>query len=226
MRRVLSLYRSSIGKKILMAVTGVVFVLFVIAHMVGNLKAFMGPEHFDEYAHFLREVGEPVFPYGTLLWIFRIVLLGSLAIHAVFALQTWRTSAVARPVKYARGLQPEESTFASRTMRWGGIVLFLFVVAHLLHFTTGHLHPDFVPGAAYQNLILGFEVEWVAVLYVAVMLVLGLHLYHGVWSSFQTLGLNHRRYNRYRRPLAAAVALVVTLGFVAVPVAVLTGTLS
>jgi succinate dehydrogenase / fumarate reductase cytochrome b subunit len=226
MRRVLSLYRSSIGKKILMAVTGVVFVLFVIAHMVGNMKAFMGPEHFDEYAHFLREVGEPVFPYGVLLWIFRIVLLGCLAIHALFALQTWRTSAVARPVKYGRGLQPEESTFASRTMRWGGIVLFLFVVAHLLHFTTGQLHPDFVPGAAYQNLVLGFQMQWVAVVYVVVMLVLGLHLYHGVWSSFQTLGLNHRRYNRYRRPLAAAVAIVVFLGFASVPVAVLTGALS
>lgn len=226
MRRVSSLYRSSVGKKILMAVTGVVFVLFVIAHMIGNLKAFMGPEHFDEYAHFLREVGEPVFPYGVLLWIFRLVLLGCLGIHALFALQTWRTSAVARPVKYAKGLQPEESTFASRTMRWGGIVLFLFVVAHLLHFTTGHLHPNFVPGAAYDNLILGFQMQWVAGLYVVVMFVLSLHLYHGVWSSFQTLGLNHPRYNRYRRPLAAAVAVAVFLGFASVPVAVLAGTLS
>jgi len=226
MRRVLSLYRSSVGKKILMAVTGVVFVLFVIAHMVGNLKAFMGPEHFDEYAHFLREVGEPVFPYGVLLWIFRIVLLGCLAVHAIFALQTWRTSTLARPVKYGKRLVPEESTFASRTMRWGGIVLFLFVVAHLLHFTTGQLHPDFVPGAAYQNLVTGFQMQWVAVLYIIVMFVLCLHLYHGVWSSFQTLGLNHPRYNRLRRPLAAAVAIIVFLGFASVPVAVLTGTLS
>ncbi len=169
MGRVLSLYRSSVGKKILMSVTGVVFVFFVIAHMVGNLKAFMGPEHFDEYAHFLREVGEPIFPYGVLLWSFRIVLL---------------------------------------------------------HFTTGQLHPDFVPGAAYRNLVLGFQTEWVAGLYIVVMFVLGLHLYHGVWSSFQTLGLNHPRYNRYRRPLAAVVAIVVFLGFVSVPVAVLTGTLS
>ncbi len=226
MRRVLNLYRSSVGKKILMAVTGVIFVLFVIAHMIGNLKAFMGPEHFDEYAHFLREVGEPVFPYGTLLWLFRIALLAFLAIHAIAALQTWRTSSVARPVKYAHGLESEESTFASRTMRWGGIVLFLFVVAHLLHFTTGHLHPEFTPGAAYNNLVIGFQEWWVAALYIVVMFVLALHLYHGVWSSFQTLGINHPRYNRYRRPLAFLVAIVVFLGFISVPVGVLTGTLS
>jgi succinate dehydrogenase / fumarate reductase cytochrome b subunit len=226
MRRVLNLYRSSVGKKILMAVTGVVFTLFVIAHMIGNLKAFMGPEHFDEYAHFLREVGEPVFPYGSLLWLFRIFLLACLAIHAIAALQTWRTSTVARPVNYNKRLQPEESTFASRTMRWGGIVLFLFVVAHLLHFTTGHLHPDFTPGAAYNNLLIGFQMQWVAALYIVVMFVLSLHLYHGVWSSFQTLGLNHPRYNRYRRPLAALIAVVVFLGFISAPVGVLTGALS
>lgn len=225
MRRVLSLYRSSVGKKILMAVTGVLFVLFVLAHMVGNLKAFMGPEHFDEYAEFLRSVGAPAVPHGWLLWVFRIALLACLAIHALFALQTWRTSAVARPVKYARGLTPEESTFASRTMRWGGIALFAFVVAHILHFTTGHLHPDFRPGEAYHNLVLGFQTSWVAVLYIAVMAVLGLHLYHGVWSGMQTLGLNHKRYNRFRRPVAAMVALVVFAGFISVPVGVLTGAL-
>jgi succinate dehydrogenase / fumarate reductase cytochrome b subunit len=111
-------------------------------------------------------------------------------------------------------------------MRWGGIVLFLFVVAHLLHFTTGHLHPDFTPGAAYNNLLIGFQVQWVAAVYIVVMFVLSLHLYHGVWSSFQTLGLNHPRYNRYRRPLAALIAVVVFLGFISAPVGVLTGALS
>ncbi len=226
MRRVLNLYCSSVGKKIFMAVTGVVFTLFVIAHMIGNLKAFMGPEHFDEYAEFLRAVGEPAFPYGSLLWLFRIFLLACLAVHVLFALQTWWTSSAARPVKYAKGLKPEESTFASRMQRWGGVVLFLFVVAHLLHFTTGHLHPDFTPGAAYNNLVLGFQMEWVAALYIVVMFVLSLHLYHGVWSSFQTLGLNHPRYNRYRRPLAFLVAVVVFLGFISAPVGVLTGALS
>lgn len=226
MRRVHSLYRSSVGKKILMAATGVLFVLFVIAHMVGNLKAFLGAEHFDEYAEFLRSVGAPAVPHGWLLWGFRIALLACLAIHALFALQTWRTSATARPVKYARGLTPEESTFASRTMRWGGVVLFVFVVAHLLHFTTGHLHPDFQPGEAYHNLVLGFQTPWVAVLYIVVVAVLGLHLYHGVWSGMQTLGLNHPRYNWFRRPLAAVVALVVFAGFISVPVGVLTGALA
>ncbi|MGD2136586.1 MAG: succinate dehydrogenase cytochrome b subunit, partial [Gemmatimonadales bacterium] len=188
MRRVLNLYRSSVGKKVFMAVTGVIFVLFVIAHMLGNLKAFMGSEHFDEYAHYLREFGEPILPYGVALWIFRIVLLAALGVHSIAAVQTWWLSRRARPVRYGRGLDPEESTIASRTMRWGGVVLFLFVVGHLLHFTVGTLHPEFVPGAAYNNLVIGFEAEWVAILYIAVMLVLCLHLYHGIWSGLQTLG--------------------------------------
>jgi succinate dehydrogenase / fumarate reductase cytochrome b subunit len=226
MRRVLNLYRSSIGKKVLMAVTGALFVLFVIAHMVGNLKAFMGPEHYDEYAHYLREVGEPIFPYGVVLWIMRIVLLTALGIHALAALQTWWRSRLARPVPYGKGLEPEESTFASRTMRWGGWALFLFVIAHLLHFTVGTIHPDFIPGAAYHNLVIGFQVKWVAVVYVVVMLVLCLHVYHGAWSGFQTLGLNHPRYNRYRRPLALGLALVLFVGFASVPIAVMAGILT
>jgi succinate dehydrogenase / fumarate reductase cytochrome b subunit len=226
MRRVLSLYRSSVGKKILMAATGVLFVFFVIAHMIGNLKAFLGPEHFDEYAEFLRVVGEPALPHGSLLWGFRIALLACLAIHAGFALVTWRTSTAARPVKYAKALRPDESTFASRTMRWGGVALFLFVVAHLMHFTTGQLHPDFRPGEAYHNLVLGFQTSWVAVTYIVVMCVLALHVYHGVWSGMQTLGLSHERYNRYRRPVSLLVTLVVFLGFISVPVGVLTGALA
>jgi len=223
MRRVLSLYRSSVGKKILMAATGVVFVLFVLAHMYGNLKAFYGPEKFNHYAEFLREVGAPMFGHGQLLWIFRIVLLAAVAIHVLMALQLWLMSRAARPVPYAKGLRPEESTYASRTMRWGGVILAAFVTYHLLHFTVGTVHPDFVPGAAYENLVIGFQSWPVVLAYTVAMAALCLHLYHGVWSALQTLGANHPRYNRYRRPLAVVVAGVVFVGFMSVPVAVVAG---
>jgi len=226
MRRVLNLYRSSVGKKVLMAVTGVLFVLFVLGHMYGNLKAFYGPEKFNHYAEFLREMGAPLFGHGQLLWLIRIVLLAAVGIHVLAALQLWRMSHVARPVKYERGLQVEESTFASRTMRWGGVLLFLFVVLHILHLTTGSIHPDFIPGDAYNNLVVGFQAWPVAVGYIIVMAVLALHLYHGVWSGLQTLGLNHPRYNGYRRPLAIIITVVVFVGFISVPVGVLTGILT
>lgn len=225
MRRVLTLYRSSVGKKILMAATGVVFVLFVIAHMWGNLHAFQGAEAFDHYAEFLREVGAPVFGYGQLLWVVRIVLLVAVGVHALAAFQLWLMSRRARPAPYGRRLEPEESTYASRTMRWGGVILLAFVIYHLLHFTTGQAHPDFIPGAAYHNLIIGFQSWIVTAAYLIAMGTLGLHLYHGVWSGFQTLGLNHPRYNRYRRPLALLIAGGIFIGFVSVPVAVLTGIL-
>jgi succinate dehydrogenase / fumarate reductase cytochrome b subunit len=226
MRRVLSLYRSSVGKKILMAVTGVFFVFFVLAHMYGNLHAFQGPEKFNHYAEFLREVGDPIFAHGQLLWIFRILLLLAVGIHVLAAFQLWWMSNDARPVKYARGLTPEESTYASRTMRWGGVLIFLFVVYHLLHFTIGSVHPNFVPGAAYENLIIGFQ-SWVVVaFYIIVIGALSLHLYHGVWSGLQTLGVNHPRYNKVRRPIALLVAGGIFLGFISVPVAVVTGIVS
>jgi succinate dehydrogenase / fumarate reductase cytochrome b subunit len=223
MRRVLNLYRSSVGKKILMAVTGVVFVLFVLAHMYGNLKAFYGPEKFNHYAEFLREVGAPMFGHGQLLWVFRIVLLAAVAVHVVMAMQLWLMSRAARPVSYAKGLRPEESTYASRTIRWGGVIIFTFVVYHILHFTVGTVHPDFVPGAAYENLVLGFQAWPVVLAYTIALSALCLHLYHGVWSALQTLGVNHPRYNRYRRPLALLVAGVVFIGFMSVPVAVVAG---
>ncbi len=225
MRRLFSLYRSTVGKKILMAASGVVLVLFVLGHMAGNLKAFQGPAAFDAYAEFLREVGSPLLGHGELLWIVRAVLVGAVAIHILAAWQLTRTSHAARPVAYRRRLEPEASTYASRTMRWGGVVLVLFVVYHLLHFTFGTAHPDFVTGAVYHNVIVGFRIWWVVAAYTVAMLALGFHLYHGVWSAFQTLGVNHPRYNGLRRPLAGIIAVVVVAGFLAVPLAVATGVL-
>ncbi len=226
MRRVTNLYRSSVGKKVLMAGTGVIFVLFVLGHMYGNLKAFYGPEEFNHYAEFLREMGSPLFMHGQLLWIIRIALLVAVLLHVIPALQLWLMGNDARPVKYARGLDYQETTIGARTMRWGGLLLLVFVILHLLHLTVGTIHPDFVPGDAYNNLVVGFQWWPVPVAYIVVMGALCLHLYHGVWSGMQTLGLSHPRFNRYRRPLAVLVAAVVFVGFITTPVAVMAGILT
>jgi succinate dehydrogenase / fumarate reductase cytochrome b subunit len=214
-----------VGKKVLMALTGVVFVLFVIAHMIGNLKIFMGAEAFNHYAEWLREVGYPVLPHKAGLWIFRVVLLGCVGIHMLAALQLYLASRAARGTKYEK----EESlsfSYASRTMRWGGVIIGVFVVYHLMHFTIGNVHPDFVHGAAYENVVIGFQSWPVALVYIVAVGMLGFHLYHGIWSGFQTVGANHPKYNRFRRPLAAVIAVVIFVGFITVPVAVLAGALT
>ncbi|MFQ5705161.1 MAG: succinate dehydrogenase cytochrome b subunit [Gemmatimonadales bacterium] len=226
MQRVFNLYRSSVGKKVMMAATGVIFFLFVLLHMFGNLKAFSGAEKFDHYAESLREMGAPILGHGQALWIVRVVLLLAVTVHVVAAVQLWRMSKSARPVPYQHGLEHAASTYASRTMRWGGVIIFLFVVYHLLHFTTGSVHPDFVPGSAYHNLVVGFQSWPVAVAYIVAMCALAMHVYHGVWSGLQTIGANHPRYNRLRRPFAAVVAVIIFLGFVSIPVSVLAGILT
>jgi succinate dehydrogenase / fumarate reductase cytochrome b subunit len=222
---VLALWRTSIGKKAVMAVTGLVLVAFVLAHMLGNLKIFQGEAKFDLYAHWLREVGSPVFGPGQLLWLARLVLLAATLLHVVAAVELTRISRAARPVRYARR-EPIASTYASRTMRWGGVVITLFVVYHLLHFTFGAV--GFGPGqyrplSVYRNVVTGFSVWYVSAFYIAAMVALGLHMYHGVWSMFQTLGFNSERSDALYRALATLSSLAVVLGNVSVPVAVLTG---
>ncbi len=218
-----TLYGSSVGKKVAMAVTGLLLFLFVVGHMFGNLKVFQGAAKFDAYAEFLRAVGSPLLGHGQFLWIARIVLLVAVLVHVTAAIQLTRLSRAARPVGYRHRLRPEASTYASRTMRWGGVIIAAFVVYHLLHFTFGSVHPDFVAGSVYHNVVVGFQIWPVALAYVIAMGALALHLYHGLWSVFQTLGANSPKYNSLRRPLAAVLALIIFLGFVAVPVSVLTG---
>ena len=222
MAAVLGLYRSSIGKKVVMALTGLILTGFVVAHMVGNLKAFQGPEKLNAYGVFLREVGGPVFGHEQLLWIVRLVLLASVVLHIVAAVQLTRGELAARPVRYAYH-KKLQATYASRTMRWGGVIIFLFVIYHVLHFTVGAAHPSFRPGDVYHNLVAGFQVWYVSAFYIAAMIAVGLHLYHGVWSMFQTLGLNNRTYNRLLRGLSGVVAAAVAVGNISIPVAVLAG---
>jgi len=211
------LLSSTIGKKIVMAVTGVILVGFVIAHMSGNLLLFVGPEALNEYGYWLRTL-----LHGAGLWIARGVLLVAVGLHIASAWSLTRAAHAARPVHYKR-LTPDASTYASRTMRWGGVIVLAFIVYHLMHLTFGNVHPDFVPGDVYHNMVAGFRVWPVSVFYVVAMILLGLHLRHGVWSMLHTLGLSHARYRALARRTALGIALVVTLGFIACPMAVLLG---
>ncbi len=222
MRRLVLLYRTSVGKKIVMAGTGLVLLLFVIGHMLGNLKIFTGQKHFDEYAAFLRTVGEPLLPYSALLWIARIILLVAVTWHIAAAVQLTLMSRAAREVQYTRSERLAFS-YASYTMRWGGVVILAFVIYHLLHFTFGTVHRTFIHGKVYDNVVSGFQVWPVAIAYILAMVTLALHIYHGLWSSFQTLGINNPRYNSWRRPLARTLAVAIFIGYVSVPVAVLAG---
>ncbi len=207
-----------------MAVSGLVLFGFVLGHMAGNLKLYQGPEKLNAYAEWLREIGAPALPHGGLLWIARAVLLAAVAVHMVSAWQVTRMSRAARPRGYADDRRVQ-ATYASRTMRWGGVLIALFVVYHLFHFTWGPAwaHPDFVPGDVYHNVVAGFSVLPVSVFYIVAQAALALHLYHGLWSLFQSLGWNHPRIKPWRRPFAKAFAALIFVGNVSFPIAVLTG---
>ena len=216
------LARTLVGQKMIMAVTGVVLFAFVVGHMLGNLKVFQGPEHFNAYAEGLRTVGAPFFARGQLLWLVRALLLVAVALHIWAAIVVTRASWRARPVGYHR-LDPVETTYAARTMRWGGVIIVAYVAYHLLDLTFGAANPSFVPGDVYHNLVASLGRAPVAAAYIVAVATVGLHLYHGLWSALQTLGLNRPPTVRWRRWVAGLIAGLVTAGYVAVPVAVLAG---
>jgi succinate dehydrogenase / fumarate reductase cytochrome b subunit len=212
-----SFWSSTIGQKIVMAVTGVILFGFVLGHMVGNLQLYLGAQALNDYAVWLRE-----FAHGAALPAARITLIVAVLLHIWSATSLTLASRAARPTRY-RMWEARESTYASRTMRWGGVIILLFVIYHLMHFTWGNAHPSFVPGDVYHNVVAGFSVPWVSAAYILAMLALGLHLKHGLWSMFQTLGVSHPRYERYARGFAAVFAAVVVLGNISFPIAVLAG---
>jgi succinate dehydrogenase / fumarate reductase, cytochrome b subunit len=223
MARAATFWGSTVGKKIVMAVSGVILIGFVVGHMIGNLKVYQGPEAFNHYAEGLRTFGDPFFGANQLLWIIRIVLLAAVLVHIIAATQLTLHSRKARAVGYRKYDNDLSFSYASRTMVWGGIIILAFVVFHLLHLTTGDVHPDFVPHDAYRNFVVGFSSVPVSVAYIAAMIPLGLHLYHGFWSMLQTLGVSSSSFNRVRRPIAAFLAVIVVVGNISFPVAVLTG---
>lgn len=201
-----------------MAVTGLIGYGFVLGHMVGNLQMFLGPEQMNHYAVVLRQL-------GGLLYVARITLVVAVLLHIAAAYQLTRMSLESRPIRYEHW-KDVGSNYASRTMRWSGPILLLFLIYHLLDFTFGPTNPDFVPGDVYGNVIASFSVWYISAFYFVAMLALGLHLYHGAWSMFQSLGLNNPKYDPLIRKLTLAITLIVVIGFLSIPVAVMTGYLS
>ena len=216
--------RTTIALKLGMALSGVVFIGFVLGHMYGNLKAFAGHDAFNEYAHHLRELGEPMLPHEGFLWIMRVGLIVALAVHVYCAVVLWRRAARARTTKYVMK-KHTGAIFASRLMRWGGVTILVFLVWHLLNFTIGKVN---VQGGetddAYNLLVDTFDVWWLTLIYIVAMLALGAHLHHGIWSAAQTLGWTGTAAKRARaKTVRFVIALIVTVGFSLVPLAVLAG---
>ena len=226
---VLNLYRSSIGKKVIMAVTGLIGIGYVIMHMYGNLKAFLGREYFNEYAEGLRELGAPIFGHAHLLWIARLVLLAAVVLHVWAAWSLYQESQQARTSRYAKHTKLQASP-AALYIRVGGVILLIFIIIHLMHITWGvpGVHPDFRWDDAYHNVVLGFQsyAYLPAIFYLVAMVALGFHLYHGTWSMFQTLGLNNQVYTKPLRLLSLILAIVIAVGFALVPLAVMFGIVS
>jgi len=223
--RLLALWNSVIGKKVVMALTGAVLILFVIAHMAGNLKIFSGPVEINAYSRFLREVGWPELAYGQLLWIVRIVLLICAFLHITAASQLTRMNWKARPVGYG-SKKDVETTWGALTMRWGGVLLAVFIVFHLFHFTGGMV--GFQPGQfehlmVYQNVVAGFSVWPISFFYIVAMFALCLHLDHGIWSALQTLGWVTTDNTKSVRAISRIIAIVIFAGFISVPISVLAG---
>ncbi len=213
----MSFYRSTIGKKIVVAVTGLLLFGFVIVHLLGNLQIFLGAQALNAYAAALRKA-------PALLWATRLILLASVVLHVVATVQLAIRNRQSRPVPY-RDYDPREAGLPSRVMIWGGLFLALYIPYHLLHLTTGSVHPQFSPTDIYANMITGFSVWHVSAFYIVAMVALGLHLYHGVFSVFQTLGLTHPRYNPWRKRLAIGSAYLIAGGYITIPLAVLLGVL-
>ncbi len=215
--RVARFYESTIGKKAVMAATGLILFGFLIAHMLGNLQIFLGRAVMNHYAETLH--GNP-----GLLWTARTILLVSVVLHIWASIPLALLKKKARPVAYVKRANVQ-SSFASRTMMWSGPIIAAFVVFHLLHLTTGTLHPNFAKLDAYNNLVTGFKVIPAAIAYIIAMVLIGMHLSHGIWSMFQSVGISHPRYTPMVKKFAAVVSWILAAGFVSVPVAVLTGLL-
>lgn len=211
--------------KLVMAVSGALFVLYVIAHMYGNLKMFGGQAAYDGYAAHLRTLGEPILPYSGVLWILRVVLLGSVLAHIYSAFYLWSRAQGARTTKY-QVKKAAASTLSSRTMRWGGVALLLFLIWHILQFTTRTINVNGTHESAYDNYVAAFQPSawWVFVLYALAMIALAMHLRHGVWSATQTLGWTGTvRARRRANLLAMTISAVVSIGFILPAVFVLFG---
>ncbi|WP_189132853.1 succinate dehydrogenase cytochrome b subunit [Wenjunlia tyrosinilytica] len=216
-----TLWGSTVGKKAVMATTGVLMLLYLVAHMLGNLKVFFGPDDLNGYAAWLRTLGQPVLHHEWFLWTARSVLLAAVVLHGVCAYQLSRRDIAARPTGYAH--KRHRASYATRTMRWGGVILGLFIVWHILDLTTLTVNPRAQQGHPYENLVASFSTWYGGGVYIVAMLALCLHVHHGFWSAAQTLGANSARRDRALKITATVLAAALTIGFLSVPVAVMTG---
>ncbi len=215
---ILRFYRSSLGKKVVMVATGIALFGYIVGHLAGNLQIFAGPETLDAYARLLKDTPQ-------LLWTTRIALASAVGLHFLAAAQLAIRNRSARPVPYRRH-KYRDASYASRTMVWSGPIIALFVVYHLLHFTIGSVHPsypNFNPETVYQNVITGFQQWPVALFYIAAVLSLGLHMGHGIWSMFQSIGLNHSKYDPLVRRGSVIISSFIVAGYLSIPLAVLIG---
>jgi len=216
MNRVRALWGTSIGKKAVMAVTGLIMAAYLITHVLANLLVFQGPDRINAYSRFLHGT-------GGALWAARLVLLAAVVLHVVAAVQLTGRRQAARPVPYAAGREPQVSTLASRSIRWGGGLILVFLVYHILHFTLGTVHPAFVEGDPYHNVASGFHDPLVVLFYEVAMVAVGLHLYHGIWSSGRSLGVSPPSPHPIRRRVALVLSVLVWAGFTVIPIAVFAG---
>lgn len=224
----LDLYSTAVGKKYVMAISGLAMIGFVVFHMIGNLKMYFGQADLDHYAEFLKELLYPIAPKGVVLWILRGGLVAMLVLHLHAAWSLTRLNRHARAVKYQGPRDYQVANFASRTMRWTGIIVLAYLVWHLLDLTFGTVNAigtdgEFVRGEVYNNVVRSLDRPLVAAFYVVANILLGIHLFHGAWSFFQSLGWNNPRFNAWRRGFAVGIATVVVVGNVSFPVAVLAG---
>jgi succinate dehydrogenase / fumarate reductase cytochrome b subunit len=224
-------YSTAVGKKYVMAITGIIGIGFVVGHMIGNLKVYLGVVvegndkvyDIDYYGEFLRDILVPILPRTIFLWGLRLVLIGALLLHLHAAYSLTVLNRKARPVKYQSARDYQVANFASRTMRWTGIIVLLFLAFHLADLTWGWANPDYVRGAPYLNIDASLSRLPVAVFYILANIALGIHLFHGTWSLFQSMGWSSPRFNSWRRGLATAIATVVVVGNVSIPIAVQAG---
>ncbi|RBY95998.1 succinate dehydrogenase [Blastococcus sp. TF02-8] len=213
---------NSIVKKAVMAVSGIVMVLYLIAHMIGNLKVFTGRESFNHYSEWIRTIGSPALPHQTALTIIRAILLIAVIAHFWAAVSLWRQAKRARPERYVTKKAVAQS-YASRTMRWGGVIVLLFIVYHILDLTMGVVNPDGNDSTPYDRLVASFSNPFITAFYVISLVLLGMHLRHGIWSATQTLGQSNRRRERTVNAFAIAFSTILIAGFLIVPFSVLTG---
>ena len=219
-------FTSDIGMKWMMALTGIGLLAYVLVHMIGNLKIYLGPEDIDHYAEALKTLFYPIVPKTAMLWLFRFGLTAMFIIHMWSAITLALRNRRARgTIRYTAKRQYLAANYANRTMLWGGVIIFLFLVFHIMDLTLGTVNPDFVAGSVYNNIVYSFSRWWVALIYIVAQIALAFHIYHGAWSVFQSLGMSNPRYDDWRRWLAVVLALALLIGNSSIPIAVQFGLL-